>query len=65
MLVGLVGTGAHYTVDRGPELPAAVAVALLSVLYGYAIKFATLIAPLGTRVADLQKRPLQRIVQPL
>ena len=51
MLVGLVGTGAHYTVDRGPELPAAVAVALLSVLYGYAIKF-LVAAPLGTRVAD-------------
>ena len=39
MLVGLVGTGAHYTVDRGPELPAAVAVALLSVLTDTLLNF--------------------------
>ena len=53
MLVGLIATGAHYSVERNPDVPAAVAVALLSVLYGYAIKF--LVAkPLGTRIADTQ-----------
>ena len=53
MLVGLIATGAHYSVEHNPDVPAAVAVALLSVLYGYAIKF--LVAkPLGTRIADTQ-----------
>ena len=51
MLVGLIATGAHYSAENNPDAPAAVAVALLSVLYAYAIKF--LVAkPLGTRIAD-------------
>ena len=51
MLVGLIATGAHYSVERNPDVPAAVAVALLSVLYGYAIKF-LVATPLGARIAD-------------
>ena len=51
MLVGLIATGAHYSVERNPDVPAAVAVALLSVLYGYAIKF-LIATPLGARIAD-------------
>ena len=62
MLVGLVGPGAHYTVDWDPELPAAVAVALLSVLYGYAIKF---FVCCSVRNSCCRHQNLQRIVQPL
>ena len=51
MLVGLIATGAHYSVERNADLPGAVAVALLSILYGYAIKF-LVATPLGTRIAD-------------
>ena len=51
MLVGLIATGAHYSVERNKDVPAAVAVALLSVLYGYAIKF-LVATPVGTRIAD-------------
>ena len=51
MLVGLIATGAHYSVERNPDVPAAVAIALLSVLYGYAIKFLVAM-PLGVRIAD-------------